>query len=461
MAPVAESSRSLPFRQSSESIAANAASASPRLPVVPLIAIAFATFISVTIEMLPTGLMHLMGPDLGVSDAMVGLLMSVFAFTVALTSTPLTHVTRNLPRHTMLIVVLGLFALGAIGTAIAPTYPLVLATRIFTGLAHGLFWAVVASYTALIVPKAILTKGVSITLGGGSAAFVLGVPIGTLLGQFFGWRLTFGVLAALTLLVVIVLWFILPRVDQHDTRFQTTAIKLPEADLDADLDAVPDAAVRTDTGSIAVQATLTGPINVADVVDPAPGHQRRSWGAVLLVCALAWVTMTAQYAAYSYISPYALEVIRIPEQYLSLVLFGYGAASAIGTLTTGILWGRRPRIGIAITFVLLLLGVGIIALVPGIWLSIVAIAIWGVAMGFMPTLLQTRLLLAAPRRIRDVSAALYTSSFNLGIGGGALIGGVLLDSFGLTWLMPFFLVVVGIAFIGALVMDAVAARGRG
>nr|WP_276509203.1 MFS transporter [Pseudoclavibacter chungangensis] len=420
------------MRLSSEAIAANAVSVSPRLPVLPLVAIAFATFISVTIEMLPTGLMHLMAPDLGVSNAMIGLLMSVFAFTVALTSTPLTHLTRRLPRHTMLIVVLGLFALGSIGTAVAHTYPLVLATRIFTGLAHGLFWAVVASYTALIVPKQLLTKGVSITLGGGSAAFVLGVPIGTFLGQLFGWRLTFGVLAGLTLAVVVVLWLVLPRVDRNDVRLQTAPIEVP--------------------------TTLTGSINVGEVMRPVPTGPRRSFGAVLLVCALAWVTMTAQYAAYSYITPFVLDVVHVPEQYLSLVLFGYGVASAAGTLTTGILFGGRPRIGMSVTFVLLLLGVGIIAIAPSLWIAISAIAVWGVAMGFMPTLMQTRLLLAAPRNIRDVSAALYTSSFNLGIGGGALIGGVLLEHFGIGVLMPFFLVVVAIAFAGSLVIDAVQVR---
>lgn len=423
----------MPLRPSADAIAANATSAAPRLPVVPLVALASATFVSVTIEMLPTGLMHLMARDLDVSNAMIGLLMSVFAFTVALTSTPLTHLTRRLPRHTMLIGVLALFAIGSIGTAVAPTYAVVVVTRVFTGLAHGLFWAVVASYTALIVPKPLLTKGVSITLGGGSAAFVLGVPIGTFLGQLVDWRLTFGLLAGLTLLIVVVLWLVLPRVDQHDERLQTTAIE--------------------------VQPTLTGPIDLQRALREST-TPKRSVGAVVLVCALAWVTMTAQYAAYSYISPFALDVVRVPEQYLSLILFGYGVASAIGTLTTGILFGRRPRIGLAVAFSLMLVGVGVIAIAPLIAVSVVAIALWGLAMGFMPTLLQTRLLVAAPRRIRDVSAALYTSSFNLGIGGGALVGGVLLDAFGIGSLMPFFLVVVALAFVGALVMDAVAARRR-
>lgn len=447
------------------------APAADRLPTLALVTVACATFISVTIEMLPTGLMHLMAPDLKVSNALIGLLMTVFAFTVVLTSTPITHLTRALPRHALLIAVLVVFALGSIGTAIAPTYELVVATRILTGLAHGVFWAVVASYTALISPPQLLTKAVSITLGGGSAAYVLGVPIGTFLGQLFGWRLTFGLLAGLALVVSVMLWRLLPRVDH---RVEADAAAEPEPMLEVqpaptgpiaivtefgrrDDDSASDASRGRGASAAGASADASGS-GAASGSAAASAVPEQSLSRVVTLCVLTAVIMLAQYAAYSYISPYVIDVIGIPEVALSLVLFGYGAASALGTLTTGVLFGTRRTLGFVVTFALLLTSVGVLAFAPPVWLAIVALIGWGVGMGFMPPLLQTTLLLVAPPRIRDVSSALYTSGFNIGIGGGALVGGIILNAAGIGWIMPFFIVVVSAAFIAYLVIVARRAR---
>lgn len=445
------------------------APATDRFPVVPLVAIAFATFISVTIEMLPTGLMHLMAPELGVSHALVGLLMTVFAFTVVLTSTPLTHLTRALPRHTLLVAVLAVFALGAIGTAIAPTYELVLATRIVTGLAHGVFWAVVASYTALIAPPAALTKAVSITLGGGSAAYVLGVPIGTLLGQLFGWRLAFGLLAGLALAVAVVLWRLLPRVDHrardHDPAHAHPAHPVREHALEVTPAPTGPIAIVEEYGPREAQdapGDATGRDAAAPAIargEAAPPAGERSLARVIVLCVLTCVIMIAQYAAYSYVSPYVIEVIGVPEAALSLVLFGYGLASAAGTMLTGVLFSRRRALGFVVSFALMLGAVGALALAPPAPIAITALVVWGVGMGFMPPLLQTTLLTVAPARIRDVSSALYTSGFNLGIGAGAWVGGVILDLAGLRALMPFFVVLVSLAFVAWGVVVARRARG--
>ncbi|MGO2110394.1 MAG: MFS transporter [Pseudoclavibacter sp.] len=508
-----------------------------------LVALAASTFISVTIEMLPTGLMHLMAPELGVSNAAIGLLMTVFAFTVVLSSTPITHLTRRLPRHTLLVVVLAIFATGAIGTAIAPTYGLVVATRILTGLAHGVFWAVVASYTSLIVTSQQLTKAISITLGGGSAAYVLGVPIGTFLGDAFGWRMAFGGLAVLALVVAGVLWMLLPRVDHlalMNARTAAQPVVRTPAGADADPATVdPSDAARTtadapgaardatasdratDTGALKLelQPAPTGPIaiqaeygtaaleldpdpeaeselapegapeattdsesNAADpkIADPdtadptavdsaesnastASGNRpQQSLSRVIMLCALTFAIMLAQYAAYSYISPFVIDVIGIEAGVLALVLFGYGVASAVGTLLTGMMFQERRTLGFVITFGIMFSAVGILAFAPPAWLAIAALVLWGVGMGFMPPLLQTTLLLVAPKRIRDVSSALYTSGFNLGIGSGALVGGWILEGLGIGVIMPFFLVVIAIAFVAwaSFMLRQRAAAGR-
>ncbi|WP_181059413.1 MFS transporter [Pseudoclavibacter sp. AY1H1] len=410
------------------SLTSSPLTSAPKLPLVPLIALAFSTFISVTIEMLPTGLLELMTVDLGATRAEIGWLMTIFAFTVVLTSTPLTALTKRVPRHALLVVVLAVFAIGSIASAFAPTYAWLVVTRVITGLAHGVFWAVVASYISLIAPRELLTRAVSITLGGGAIAYVLGVPIGTALGQAFGWRFAFGSLAVITLLVAVLLWFLLPRVNHLDDSFSTRPIALPD---DSDGPAVPVKRIR---------------------------FAQRSLLTVILLCVITLITMTAQYAFYSYISPYSLDVIGFPVATLSLVLFAYGIASAGGTALAGVVFTARPRVGLATGYLLMLVAVTLLLFAHDTTVALIALVIWGLGMGVLPPLLQSRILNAAPSRHRDLSSALYTSGFNFGIGSGALVGGLLLDAAGLVALPVFFIAMVGLGLVSALVLDAVLAR---
>ena len=102
----------------------------------------------------------------------------------------MTALTRRYPRKTLVVVVLIGFALSNLLTAVGPTYEIVIVSRIIGGLAHGLFWAVVGAYAAHLVPKEQLGRAIAVTAAGASAAFVLGVPLGTALGHALGggWR---------------------------------------------------------------------------------------------------------------------------------------------------------------------------------------------------------------------------------------------------------------------------------
>jgi len=166
-------------------------------PYFALATVAIAIFLSVTTEMLPTGLLPEMSADLHVSESLIGITVSVFAFTVVVSTAPLTALTRRIPRHALVVTVLLVLAVSTVATASAPTYILLVAARIVGGLAHGVFWSVVGAYAAYLVPRDQVGRAVSITLGGGSLAFVLGVPLGTALGHAIGWRASFFVLGIL------------------------------------------------------------------------------------------------------------------------------------------------------------------------------------------------------------------------------------------------------------------------
>ncbi|MET1051210.1 MAG: MFS transporter, partial [Mycetocola sp.] len=146
-------------------------------PWIGLLTLAGAIFVSVTSEFLPTGLLPDMAKDLDVSLSTAGLLVTVFAGTVVIATTPLAALTRKYSRKGLVVVVLLVIALANVLAAIAPSYEILVGARVLGGLAHGLFWAVVAAYSAHLVPKHQLGKAVAITAGGGSAAFVLGVPV--------------------------------------------------------------------------------------------------------------------------------------------------------------------------------------------------------------------------------------------------------------------------------------------
>ncbi|HEU4756977.1 MAG TPA: MFS transporter, partial [Agromyces sp.] len=180
------------------------------LPWRALVVLASAVFLSITIEMLPTGLLPEMSADLGVGEPLVGLLVSVFAFTVVVTSTPLTALTRRLPRRTLLTAVLVVLAASTALSAVVPEYWMLVGVRIVGGVAHGVFWALVGAYPARIVPDAQLGRAVSVVLGGGTIALIAGVPLATALGQAVGWRAAFAVVAALTLLGALVVRAVLP-----------------------------------------------------------------------------------------------------------------------------------------------------------------------------------------------------------------------------------------------------------
>jgi predicted MFS family arabinose efflux permease len=401
-----------------------------RFPYLALFTVALAVFLSVTIEMLPTGLLSFMSAELGVSEALVGLTVSVFAFTVVLTSAPIAHLTRNVARRRLVIIVLLVLVASTIITALAPNYAVLVLSRVIGGVAHGVFWTVIGAYSAYLVPKEQIGRAVSISLGGGSLAFVLGVPLGTALGQAVGWRASFGVLAAATLIGTFFVWRLLPKVGKAS-------------------DIPPVTTVTSSTGSIVV---LTD-------AGTAP-RREQSVLAVVFVCVITAVVMMGQYTFYTYIEPFLTRQMGFDTILVSPALFGYGVAGVLSLVIVAVWFGARPRTGLMIALLVVLASVTVLAFWPSVVpLAVVAFLVWGLSLGMVPPLMQTRVLHAAPARIRDTSSAFYTTAFNIGIGGGALVGAVALDQFGLGSLPQLYLVFLLVGIVLVVVSDAIL-RGR-
>ena len=357
-------------------------------PFFRLLVITGAIFASVSSEFLPTGLMPEMSAELGVSESQIGLLITAFAATVVLTTAPLTVLTRAYSRKWLMAVLLGVFALTNVLCAIAPDYTFLLVARIIGGLAHGLFWAVTGPYAALLVPRHQLARAISVTNAGGTLAFILGVPLATFLGHALGWRLAFAAMAAVVVVFLVFVIVYLP----------------PVAHI-----------VPLRTGEVAI-----------------PARRDRSLPGVVIVCLTVVLVMTGHNIFYTYIAPWAIQVGGVEEVAVSGLLFAYGAAGAVGLALGGAFGDRFPRGSVNVALggvalsILALAAFGTSALPV-----VVGMVVWSIFFGGVPALLHTRLLHSSSERLRDLAAAWLTTAFNVAIGGGALLGGLLLDGFGI------------------------------
>ncbi|RJU02049.1 MFS transporter [Arthrobacter frigidicola] len=389
------------------------AAAAP-FPYAGLLALAGVGFVAVTGELLPTGLLPQMARDLGVGLSTAGYLVTIFAGTVVVATTPLAALTRRLPRKQLLVVIMFLIAAANLAAALAPTYEFLVAARIFGGLALGLCWAVVAAYPAHLVPAQQLGKSVAFTSGGVTAAFVLGVPVATAVGNAFSWRVAFAAIAVVAVLLAGILIALLPPI-RH--------------------------LVERTAGD-----------------EPAP-RRDPSLTPVLLLCVLILVLLAGQNAYYTYIASWLTEVSSFGMGSVALILFLYGGAGIIGLAAAGYAADHFPRRGFAAAVLIVIAAVSTLAAAAGnTGVVLAAIVVWGAAFGGLPAMIQTRMLRTASARIRDLSAALQATAFNIGIGSGALLGGLLLDTVGLTALPVALIVLLGAVLVLSLAIDATSGR---
>lgn len=364
-----------------------------RFPLFRLLVLAGAIFVSVSSEFLPTGLLPDIAADLDVSESRVGLLITVFAFTVVLSAAPLTLLTRRYSRKGLLVALLAVFAVSNVLAAIAPNYEMLAATRVLGGLAHGLFWAVAGPYVSLLVAPRQLARAVSVTTAGGTLAFILGVPFTAAIGHAIGWRWAFVTMAALVVVFAVLTVVSLPAVDH----------RVPKREVQT-----------TDTGSIIAV------------------KRDRSIVAVAIVAVTVLLVATGHNLFYTYIAPWSISIAGVADDYVSLLLLFFGLGGALGLLAAGVFGDRFPRFTLNLMLGTLVIAVILTALFArGLVPAILIMMLWSAAFGGLPALFQTRALHAASARIRDLTGAIVTTAFNIAIGLGALLGGVVLDELGM------------------------------
>jgi len=339
-----------------------------------LAVLTLATFAAVTAEVLPVGLLPIIATDLSTSESRVGLLVSAYAIVVAVASLPLTALLGRWPRRWALTALLVGYAAGNAVFAVTSDYWVAVAARLLAGLAHAGFFSVTIGAAISLVPPARAGRVTALVFGGVTLAFAGGVPAGTALGTAVGWRWAVAGIAGVLLLLA-----------------GLVAVLLPASP--------PPAAAA--------------PTSVRQVLRRRP---------VQLVAAVSVLLTLGHYTAFTYVSP-ILRAAGIGEDHVSLVLFGYGAAGALGLALAGALADRIPRSALVGTAALVGLSLGAIGIAgTSTALVVGATVVWGVAFGAQPTLLQT-----AARRASadagDFAPGLTNATTNVGIAGGGLLGG--------------------------------------
>ncbi|GGS44989.1 putative sugar efflux transporter [Actinokineospora fastidiosa] len=343
--------------------------------------LAVSAFVVVTTEMLPVGLMALISEDLDVTPANVGLLMTGYAFTVGLSASPLTAWTSRWPRRSLFLVVCAVFASGTVLAGLATSYPMLLAARLLCGAAHGVFFSIVNGYAAALAGPARAGRAVAVIVAGNLVAIVLGMPLGSALASVAGWRVAFAIVAAVCVAMLVAAFSILPAVPAQPT---VRLVDLPRV-------------ART------------------------PGLR-----SIVVVTALVCL---AHFTVYTYATP-LLHNAGMSSGATSGALLLYGLAGLASTWLVGVVADRRMRLCLFVAIGAHVSALVALALGAEVGLvTVVAFAALSAAFTALTIGLQAVLLTIADGHV-DAASSLYVATFNIGIGGGAFIGGLVVDRAG-------------------------------
>lgn len=339
-----------------------------------VLGLALAAFIFNTTEFVPVGLLSNIASSFSMTAAKAGLIITVYAWGVALMSLPLMLLTNKIERRSLLIGTFVLFIVCHIFTAFAWNFRILLLSRIGVALAHSIFWSITASLAIRVGPEGKKSQSLSLLTTGTALAIVLGLPLGRIIGQYLGWRITFSVIAITALVILLLLIRLLPRLPSNHS---------------GSLSSIPDLFNRPALVSV-------------------------YWVTVVIV--------TGHYTTYSYIEPFLECVALAGENFTTLLLLVFGAAGILGSIIFSLLSNNHPTsllicsTGSLMFCLLLLLPLS----TNNVSISILCI-VWGIAMTTISLSLQVKVLGMA-QDATDVAMALFSGIINLGIGAGALLG---------------------------------------
>jgi len=353
-----------------------------------LLALAISAFGIGTTEFVPVGLLSTISEDLNISITLAGLLISGYAMGVAFGAPILTALTNKMSRKTLLMALMVIFIIGNSIAAISTSFGLLLAARIITAFSHGVFFSIGATIAADLVPEDKRASAIAFMFTGLTVATVTGVPLGTFIGQMFGWRATFWGVALLGVVGIV-----------------ASAILIPK--------------------------------NIKDAPPAKFSDQLKILGnrPLLLAFAITALGYGGTFVAFTYLTPMLQEITGFTPKVVSIILLVYGVAVAIGNSIGGKAADRDPLKALLWMFVAQAIILFILTFTaPFKVAGLITIFLMGMFAFMNVPGLQILVVRLAERYVPaavNVASALNIAAFNLGIAIGAFVGGLIVDSIGL------------------------------
>ena len=347
-----------------------------------VIALMVAIFTLVTSEFLPASLLPLMASDFGITEGVAGQVVTATALVGVFAGPGVGLLFPRLDRRRLLIGLLVLALLANLLTAVAPSYALVVVARLVLGVAIAGTWSMALAVASHLVPAGQLGRAMSVVNIGVAGATVAAVPLGALVSSIAGWRAVFWAVTAATAVAIVLFVAVMPSVP-----------------------AKAGGGLRTLVAVLRSRVVLVGFVGIGLLV---AGH----------------------FGSYTFIRTAAEGVPGLTPTTIAVLLAVYGVGGLLGNLLSGLVADRH--LGLAMVLVPLMIAVAIIGFslsTASALLVFVAVALWGIGFGAIPTMSQTWVSRAEPHRV-EAAGGLFVSTFQIAIASGAAVGGVLLDAAG-------------------------------
>lgn len=349
----------------------------------PVLCVTFGAFIFNTSEFIPIGLLGAIGDDFAMSDSEVGVMLTIYAWVVALASLPLMLYFAQSNLKSLMLGVIAVFVLSHFISALAQNFIMLVASRIGVALSHALFWSIASVMSVRAAPKGKQSSALGFVITGSSLAMIVGLPLGRMIGLYVDWRVSFLCIGLVALCVGIAFWRVFP--------------------------------------------TMPNTQNISLKTLPTLLHNK----AFMKICFLTLVFVSGHFSAYTYIEPFLENVAGFRAGSVTFILCLFGLMGVVGSVLFARFYERFHLAFVRLSLFGLGLSMLLLYVVSESSVATTLLcAVWGLCFMLFGVIFQSQVIAAVPNATA-VAMSIFSGIFNVGIGSGALIGGLAYTHFGI------------------------------